>query len=65
MIVVAGAVVQSGVHLRYKSEMDLEALRYPVGPFDAAMSFTHATRKAAIDRIAALPARTARRRPRP
>ena len=36
--------------------MDLAALRYPVGEFDAAMSFTGATRKAAIDRIAALPA---------
>jgi len=36
--------------------MDLEALRYPVGEFDAAMSFTGATRKAAIDRIATLPA---------
>ena len=36
--------------------MDLEALRYPVGKFDATMAFTQATRKAAIDRIAALPA---------
>jgi hypothetical protein len=35
--------------------MDLETLRYPVGKFDARMSFTSTTRKAAIDRIAALP----------
>ena len=35
--------------------MDLESLRYPVGTFDAGMTFTSATRKAAIDRIAALP----------
>jgi hypothetical protein len=36
--------------------MDLEALRYPVGKFDASQAFTQATRNAAIDRIAALPA---------
>jgi hypothetical protein len=35
--------------------MDLEALRYPVGTFDARMTFTNATRSAAIDRIATLP----------
>ena len=36
--------------------MDLDSLRYPLGRFNATMSFTPATRKAAIDRIAALPA---------
>ncbi len=36
--------------------MELEALRYPVGKFDDTMAFTQATRKAAIDRIASLPA---------
>lgn len=36
--------------------MDLETLRYPVGKFDATQPLTEATRKAAIDRIAALPA---------
>jgi len=39
----------------YKSQMDLETLRYPVGKFDAAMSFTPATRMGAIDRLDALP----------
>jgi hypothetical protein len=45
----------SAGHLEYKSVMDIETLRYPVGQFDAAMTFTSETRKAAIDRIAALP----------
>ena len=35
--------------------MDLETLRYPVGKFDSAQTFTLATRAAAIDRIARLP----------
>ena len=35
--------------------MDLDSLRYPVGRFNATTSFTAATRRVAIERIAALP----------
>ncbi len=41
--------------LQYKSEMELDSLRYPVGPFDGAGPFTLDSRRAAIEQIALLP----------